>query len=594
MANGFGSLWVGASGLQGAQNALNTTANNMTNVNSAGYVRQQVVYEDREYRKIGTAAISKQQSGLGVDIGEVVHTRDIFLDKAYRTSTGRQAFYDASFDAVSEVQTYLQESDGKAFQSAIEDIYGAFAEFAKDPSDDVNQNLIFQKASLFLSRANAVYTGLSDYQDIVNTSIKDSVKRINEIGEEIRDLNNYILKLEAGGTETAYDLRDKRDMLLDELSTLAKISYKETPQGIVKVQIEGTQFVDETKFFKIGLWTDDVTGFVNPYWEFLSDTEAGDIDYVFDMTKVDATRNNDIGKIKALLVARGNEKSNYLSMYDSGMDEISEWRYQNSVDVDAPALSSSVMMNSEAELDKLVHNIVTRINDLLSPIDTFDNVYSSGTYPLTATDAFGNTVTITDSTRVLDINNCSVGSDNEIPPRELFTRVGTERYTAATVNIDGTPTTIYLYNEENANDEATCYTLKSLSIHSDITSDESLIPYKMLNGDINYRMGAALDAMWDEKNYTLNPSDTTPCSVREFYTMWVGEIGTVGSIYQTTSETLKNTKEQIDSSRQEVIGVSSDEELTNMIKYQNAYNASSRFINTINEMIEHILTSLGH
>ena len=49
MANGFGSLYIGASGLQSAQNALNTTANNLANVNTEGYVRQQVVFSDKRY-----------------------------------------------------------------------------------------------------------------------------------------------------------------------------------------------------------------------------------------------------------------------------------------------------------------------------------------------------------------------------------------------------------------------------------------------------------------------------------------------------------------------------------------------------------------
>ena len=67
MANGFGSLYVGSSGLQSAQNALNTTANNLTNVNTTGYVRQQVLHTDRNYNVVDTSAsISYQQSGLGI------------------------------------------------------------------------------------------------------------------------------------------------------------------------------------------------------------------------------------------------------------------------------------------------------------------------------------------------------------------------------------------------------------------------------------------------------------------------------------------------------------------------------------------------
>ena len=52
MGNGFGSLYIGASGLQNAQYALNTTANNLANVNTTGYVRQQVRFADKTYNKL--------------------------------------------------------------------------------------------------------------------------------------------------------------------------------------------------------------------------------------------------------------------------------------------------------------------------------------------------------------------------------------------------------------------------------------------------------------------------------------------------------------------------------------------------------------
>ena len=64
---------------------------------------------------------SKQQSGFGVQIADVVHSRDFFLDRAYRTQAGRQAYYQSTYDAALEVETYLQELEGMTFQSSIED-----------------------------------------------------------------------------------------------------------------------------------------------------------------------------------------------------------------------------------------------------------------------------------------------------------------------------------------------------------------------------------------------------------------------------------------------------------------------------------------
>ena len=69
-------------------------------------------------------------------------------------------------------------------------------------------------------------------------------------------------------------------------------------------------------------------------------------------------------------------------------------------------------------------------------------------------------------------------------------------------------------------------------------------------------------------------------------------MGTVGSVHHTTATSLQSTKDIIDNNRQMVVGVSSDEELTNMIKYQQAYNAASRYINVVSSMIEYLLQSV--
>ena len=122
MANGFGSMFIGVAGLQSSQNALNVTSNNLANLDTTGYVRQSVLFADRDYVTFNTtAAISNQQSGLGVTIGDVVHSRDVFLDRLYRTESSRQSFYASTSEALTEVQNYYQELEGQAFQDALTD-----------------------------------------------------------------------------------------------------------------------------------------------------------------------------------------------------------------------------------------------------------------------------------------------------------------------------------------------------------------------------------------------------------------------------------------------------------------------------------------
>ncbi|MDD7636170.1 MAG: flagellar hook-associated protein FlgK, partial [Clostridiales bacterium] len=478
MANGFGSLYIGVAGLQSSQNALNTTANNLANVDTKGYVRQQVLFADRDYVTFSTtAAISKQQSGLGVKIGDVVHTRDIFLDRSYRTEAGRHAFYEATYGAAYEVETYFQEMEGEAFQDALEDFWVSFQELSKAPDDGIYQNLVIQKAQLFISRASAVYSGLQSYQYNINTQISDDINQVNELGKTIHELNLQIQKVEAGDIETAMTLRDARDQALDELSALVEIEYHETEDGIVKVSVEGVEFVDEVTYHKVEKKYDKLTGFITPYWGYLSDTERGKYVDVFEFkTDISTENKNDMGQLKALVLARGDHIANYTDV--EGMDKKT---YNDTTGM-------SVMLKAEAELDQLIHGIVTALNDKLCPnveaADTISSLTGGAATTIDVTLADGTTVTLAGDTKILDAENCSVGADGKLPPQELFVRIGSERYTEATYTaVDGTTTTIYIYNEEDPTDTSKQYTLQSLSVNEALIAQESALPHLRQNGD---------------------------------------------------------------------------------------------------------------
>jgi flagellar hook-associated protein 1 FlgK len=253
------------------------------------------------------------------------------------------------------------------------------------------------------------------------------------------------------------------------------------------------------------------------------------------------------------------------------------------------------MMQSEAELDHMVHGIVTALNDLLCPNVTAGELFSDAASDIRVK---GTTQTISADTLVLDSANCAVGSDGELPPQELFSRIGTERYTAVEYEYEdangNTKTgTLYLYNEEDLSDDTKMYTLQSLSINANLTDLATLLPHMKQNGEVDYDLAAALVAAWDKEDLVLNPNDTKGCSFKDYYKSMIGELATNGDVYGSISESLEGTVASIENSRQQVIGVSSDEELTYMIKYQNAYNASSRFINVVDEMIEYLLDQLG-
>ncbi len=566
MANGMGSLYIGASGLQNSQNALNTTANNLANVETKGYVRQQVLFADRQYVTFDKkAAISYQQAGLGVNIADVVHTRNAFLDQYYRTENGRQCFYEACAESAREVQTQFQELEGEQFQTALQEFWESFAEFSKGPELGIYQTLVVEKATLFLDRAQKIEENLYDYQKNLNYKINKNIDRINEIGTKIRDLNLEILRIESGGVETAMTLRDERDNLLDELSGLAKVDFKERADGTVRVKLENVEFVDEIHVYEIKGYTDPVTGFVTPYWPQLSDVGRGRYTYMFDYKSGDiaAELNTDIGELKGLILSRGDKPADYRDI--TGMDQ---QKYNDTTGM-------SVVMTAQAELDQLIHEIVTSINDLFSPLTTASFTAMDGT-------RYNNV-------KVWDEENGCVGTDGQKPGRELFTRRGCDRYTKVTAN-DGK--VYYVYNEEDLTDTSKMYTAKGIEINEDLLQLEGGLPHLKKDGEPAQALAQALVDMWDQKRQTINPNNTDPCTFKVYYQRMIQDIGTTGNVYEGLSAGLSAEVESLDNSRQQVIGVSSDEELQNMIKYQNAYNAASRFVNVISEMLEHIVTRL--
>ena len=583
MANGFGSLYVGKSGLSGAQNAINVTANNLSNLNTKGYVREQVLFADMEYSTLSEAkmnhlynqSINMKQSGLGVSVGDVVHTRDIFLDTYFRSESGRMNFYDTCHGTTNEIQELLQETEGEAFQEVMADLNEAVQELVKNPGSSINQNLLVQKATLFVERSAALYESLKEYQLNLNSQIEDKVKRINELGKGIAELNDRIRTVEANHVETAMELRDQRDLYLDELGTLARITFKEQEDGAVTVKLEAQEFVDRFTCHQMGTRTDTTTGFKTPIWKELSDEIKEEYVDVYDFTvDISSEMNTDIGALKAIVMCRGTEVADFRDIVEK-----SEQEFANTTQL-------SPIETAEAQLDHYVRSIVSTLNNLFTPLK--EVTIEVGTQELTV--------------QVWDEENGTVGAAGERPAAELFTRKSRPRYTEV---VDNDGKTWYVYNGEdigedrydsNGNripkDTATFYNILNLEVNKALTADETRLATFRQNGEVDHTLADKLAKVFDTDTLELSPN-TTKFSYKNYYDNMVGYVASTGSVYMSVTNTLTSSVSSIENQRTMVIGVSSDEELSNMIRFQSAYNAASRFITTIDEMIEHMITQLG-
>ncbi len=577
MANGFGSMYIGASGLQGAQNALNTTANNLANVDTKGYVRQQVRFVDKRYDLLQQPTIqtNAHQAGLGVSIGDVVHARDIFLDKSFRLEKGREAFYETCYETNRYVEDLFQELDGEQFKQSVEDLWDSFQELAKTPADSVTQNLVIQKAELFISRSQTLYSNLQDYQMNIDAQIRDDIEAINKIGDRIYELNLEIEKIESNGKETAMTFRDERDYLIDELSQYGNVVAVEDADGFVNVTFESVEFVSQMGCFHMNTHTERGTGFSTPYWEHLSDANLGQFTKVFETEGlISSEMNTDIGSTKAKLIMRGDSFGHYTDLLTSEAYE---------------KVEDKLLVEAQAQIDLLFHEVITTMNNILAPNKELGGAEANG---LVLTDKNGKTIFTGDGTnaiKILDAENAYVGADGKLPPHELFERMGMERYTECTGS-DGK--TYYVYNEEVATETNSMYRIGNVQLEQDLTKQVTLLPGFMQDGSVAYKLGEELAAAWDVQGLHISPNDQYPCTFQGFYDKIIGNLGTQGSIYKASADTLTNTVASIDNSRQQIMGVSSDEELTKLIKYQSAYNAASRYITVISQMTELIVTGL--
>ena len=594
----MGSLYVGNSGMQTSQNALNTTAHNLSNLDTTGYVRQQVQQSTKSYMTlaVNAKAITNQQTGLGVTYSRVKHIRDYFLDKSYRRESGRSMFYQVSAEVMSEVEDQLGEMNGEAFQNTLTDFWTSIQELTKDPSSSVTQGLFVQSAAEFVEKAQAVYGGLSAYQDNLNAQIKEQVEIINSYGQKLITLNEAIRGIETGGIESANDLRDARDQLLDELSQMVDIDFGEDIRGNVWVKIEGTDFIKGDRCFEIGLDVDENTGFYTPFWYENATYRTlanGKREYIIDGAEVfklnkeiSSNLNTDIGGLKAMLLARGDHRANYTDVAD-------ENTYGN--------VSQSILMNIQAEFDQLIHNVAVKVNEILAAAAGVKQAEAD----VVAADG---TVLVKKGEYFCENNVGGYMRKDDGSPIQMFTKVSSEGYRKVTGMVDvldenGNPTgqqeekEYWVYNEENQENpqdaRETLYTIENLRVDAELMQKPSMLGFRLEDGSEDKATADSLKEAFMEEKYSLNPNVKKKASFVDYYDDLVAQVANSGYAFRSIYVNQEGTVDSVYAAREQVSGVSSDEELSNMIKFQNAYNASSRYINVLDEMLEHLLSTLG-
>lgn len=593
MANMFASFNTGVSGLHSAQSSLNTTAHNLANTTTKGYTRQQVIVTDAFYSSQYGPYANRLQIGMGTDIAQIRQLRNTFLDSQYRLEAGRESFYSQQYNTVSEIEELFGELEGEEFMSSLGDLWASIDDLAEEPDNIVYRTALASQSSQFLERATVLHSQLASYQKNLNEEVQNQVNAINNIVEQIRDYSVLIRRFEACD-EPANDYRDARNMLLDELGTYINFDVYEEVDSTITISTEGNFLLSSTT--QIRLTTDvesETSNLLKPVWETGGDFFLrGELDY-------SPENNSDTGSLRGLLVARGPYVADYTAIpvkpnvedftNEAGVVDQDAFRnatlqYEDELKAYNEGLAPSIVMTVQAELDQLIHTIATTINDMFCP-----------NKELTLAD--GTTI------KVLDEEKAPIGDDaGQTMGTELFKRRTVDRYEREDVTVldeNGNSQTISVlrYIEEDPTNRYKLYSIDQLEVNQEILQDPSKIPLNanpkngFVDGFTSYVCRDILK-VWGSDTLSMDPNSLTAYSFNGYYNALVGQFAVQGNVWKGILDNQETTVKAINDERQNVMGVSTDEELTNLIMFQQCFNASSRYITVVDQMIEHLIERL--
>ncbi len=225
MASTFFGLEIASSGLRAANAALNTTANNISNANTLGYSRQEVKQEAmnplRVFATYGCA-------GAGVNTLAIERIRERFYDQKFRENETKLGEFDTKAYYCKMIEEYLTDDGKTGFKSIFDDLGDALQEITKNASSDATKRAFISTAKSMADYFNNMYGDLQNLQADTNDEIKIRVDHINSIAQDLATVNKQINLIEINGP-VANELRDKRDVLLDELSAIVDVEVVEDP-----------------------------------------------------------------------------------------------------------------------------------------------------------------------------------------------------------------------------------------------------------------------------------------------------------------------------------------------------------------------------
>jgi len=247
----FGVLNMGSKALTVQQKGIYVTGNNIANVNTPGYSRQRLIMSSDVPINSGIGPV-----GSGVTANEVERVYQRFLGVQINNETQSLGQWEAHKESLERVETIFNESGGYGLNQVMSEFWNGWQDLTNNPSGPVERTVLVAKSEMLAASFSKNYEDLQQIQRNIDSNIEGAVEEINRLSENMVDLNQKIIQMEAGG-HTANDYRDQRDLVLKELSELIDIDSFEDATGAVTVSVgSGQALVEGTHTYNLSTQPD--------------------------------------------------------------------------------------------------------------------------------------------------------------------------------------------------------------------------------------------------------------------------------------------------------------------------------------------------
>lgn len=577
MRSTFSGLNTMVRGVFSNQLSLDTVGHNITNASTEGYSRQSVNLAATRGQNV-SSLYGDVIVGTGVDSVSIQRARNIYADKQFWSETSQQQYYKTCQTNYDKVEAIFNDSDKTGILNSMEEFYKAWQDLSANASTDSNRVAVIEKGNVFTDKLK---TATQQMQSQINAQYDDmssTLTKINDITNQLTKLNQNIMSTEATGA-SANDLRDKRDLLVDELSGYMNLNVYEDDNGMYTVVSNGVSMVNGINRLTLEMSTP------------IANSTYGINDYSIQIKESGIAYIPTDGSLKAQLDTIAEDKSYIDKMADMAGFMLTTFNnmHQQGAGIDGSDSSLGTADGPTFGINFFGDN---------NTVYTWD----SDTHSVVATEMQNGTVK-----RSLAYTESTA---NGVTTRRPSVKI--DGTVAAKTNLDGVNiiNALSINTAIAATGGTSLIAARSFKVTQDTDANGAYLDtYRVTaNGPKDGTNAVNMSSLFNlEKSNVTTTADISfngtaisndkraidNISLNAYYNSMMSQLGSDSESVDDKADAQDDLINQIVSWRSSTSGVDWNEELTNMIMFQQGYSACSRCLTTMDEMLDKLINSTG-